>query len=189
MKRRRFGSCAAIVILCLLLGAFLAAPAGANTLWFDEYGNSSFGPATGYMVIDQGPGGLSQVLNYDIGFSRVPGDVLIMEGSVLSDVIRFDPNFWELMFYSDNTPPHQPGVLADTGLPTEFYPNPVTIQEVGSEKNNWVFYTPLPGQPGYSDLNPGLTYQFISDVPVPPSVLLFGGGLLGLLGLGWRRRS
>jgi hypothetical protein len=37
----------------------------------------------------------------------------------------------------------------------------------------------------------GLTYTPGGDpvVPIPPTVLLMGSGLLGLVGLGWRRRK
>ena len=32
-----------------------------------------------------------------------------------------------------------------------------------------------------------ITLEGVSAVPLPPSVLLMGTGILGLVGLGWRR--
>jgi hypothetical protein len=36
---------------------------------------------------------------------------------------------------------------------------------------------------------PALDNVTVDPVPVPPSALLMGSGLLGLVGLGWRRRK
>ena len=77
---------------------------------------------------------------------------------------------------------------ADTGLPN------VTVglvqlpeQSYGDYNfEGWVAYSPTEGQPGYhqSALPACL---FVSDgvVPLPPSIFLFGAGLLGLGA--WRR--
>jgi hypothetical protein len=40
-----------------------------------------------------------------------------------------------------------------------------------------------------TDFNPGVDNLTFQSVPLPPSVLLMGTGLLGLVGLGWRRRK
>jgi hypothetical protein len=187
----------AIVVLGLLLGAFLAGPAvasGVFTFYFDEYGHSNLAP--GVMNQDSyGPGGLQSALSFvyeaslyyqQIGNLTV-GDVLLMDPTgEISDVIRFNPAQM-IFFYSDipalepNPPP------ADVGLPTANYTNLVSIQEIGLEGNNYADYTPGPGQPGYSPIGVPITYHFVSDgvVPLPPSVILLGSGLLGLVG--WRR--
>jgi len=41
---------------------------------------------------------------------------------------------------------------------------------------------------GQNSVNYTLTGT-LSTVPLPPSMLLLGSGLLGLVGLGWRRRQ
>jgi hypothetical protein len=39
------------------------------------------------------------------------------------------------------------------------------------------------------DYNDMIVKATISSVPLPPSLLLLGSGVLGLLGLGWRRKD
>jgi hypothetical protein len=203
MKKIRCGYYWAIAGTTLLLLAFLAGPAGADgafTTTVDENGNgytdftNSSLPYT--MAPDPGPGGLNPVLTYTLPFSVVAGDVIITEPiawqpgewpgyPTLSDVVRFNaPNY--LVFYSD-APPFDS--LADTiSPPGTYYPNNVSILEIGpSDDYNWGVWTPNLGDPG----DPGfaMTYTLYSDVPLPPSALLLGSGLLGLLGFGWRRRQ
>jgi len=52
----------------------------------------------------------------------------------------------------------------------------------------WIFACDDLGvEPDYNDLV--VKVESIHAVPLPPSVLLMGSGLLGLVGLGWRRRK
>jgi hypothetical protein len=112
----------------------------------------------------------------------VAGDVLLLRPgtAVVSDVIRFNPAGTgnpgypaSLVFYSDTDADHS-GILADTGFPTAFYAN-VTVRSDDAS-----FYTPNDSQPGFV---PGfsVTYQFISEVPEPASLisLVIGGVTLG----------
>jgi hypothetical protein len=170
----------------------------------DENGNGSIQfiglttPMTAVQGQDPGPGGLSNALIYLLGAPNlVPGDVILSEGPaaalVPSDVIRFvTPTITSLtnvddvlpssimVFYSDNGD----GVdaLADTGFPTAFFENSVTIAEVGPEGDNGAFYTPTANQPGFV---PGfaVTYHFISDSAAPEpatwAMMLLGFGAVG----------
>jgi hypothetical protein len=135
------------------------------------------------MAPDPGPGGLPLALTYTLPFPVTPGDVLLAEDvAPPSDLVRFnvsDAGVSTLVFYSDKDDPILS--LADTGLPGDFNKNIVVIDEVGPEGNNGAIYTPGEGGPGAADF--AVQYQIISDVPLPPSALLLGSGLLGLLGL------
>jgi hypothetical protein len=181
-----------LTVLCLgvLLAAFLAGPALAQGILItvDENGNGSYsGQTLPYYIGPDPTGGVpSNVLIYPLLFDVAPGDVLLFEpGSTsFSDVIRFIPigtiPMSQLIFYSDNTPGAD--AQADVGLPEVLSSIRVSISELGPEGNNGAYYTPLLGQPGYGT-GMDITYHFISDVPLPPSVWLLGSGLLGLAGL------
>jgi hypothetical protein len=190
-----------LTVLCLgvLLAAFLAGPAQATDgllITVDENGHGFLnGQALNYFIgQDPGPGGLPNALIYSFSLPGqlgevAFGDVYLSEGveQGWSDLIRFypvSPGLNYLVFYSEAGPGDTE--LADVGFPTAFYDYNVTIPEVGPEGNNGAYYTPLLGQPpdpGFSMDGYDVTYHFISDVPLPPSVWLLGSGLLGLAGL------
>ena len=152
----------------------------ASTLTFDELGHGTTG--VGVLAPDPGPGGLPAVLTYSLGFAVVPGDVLLFDGTLPLDVLRFNEPAaggpGTLVFYSDNTDGFD--APADTVRPpTGLYSNVVNLQELGTETDNGALYTPGPNNPGYAAGAIPVTYHFISDTPVPEPALsglsLFGG--------------
>jgi hypothetical protein len=194
----------------LALGLAASASAAALTpvlITVDENGNGTIqftpepaSPLLGVMQADPGPGGLASALTYNLQGppSLVAGDVFMTDPGEdsTSDIIRFNPAGTgsadyeaSLVFYSDNSA----GVtaLADTGFPTSFYTNTVTIPEVVSGGGSGAVYTPNSSQPGYVT---GflVTYDITSDtsaVPEPASISLIalaGGALLA--GKRWIKR-
>jgi hypothetical protein len=112
----------------------------------------------------------------------VVGDVLILDAhGNISDVFRFNPGTGSpgalsqgLVFYSND----HGGLLADTGLPTDFYANAVRIFENNSGAT---IYTPTAGRPGFESGIPVLiTYQIFSTPDLGTTLSLFAVALLGL---------
>jgi hypothetical protein len=160
------------------------------TITVDENGNGSVTSSTGTtsltssLLPDFGPGGLTSVLTYNLGetLNVAFGDVRILEpGGILGDDVRFEvPGPDMLLFYSAKPS----GSLADTGLPTAFFSNNTTILE---GPNGTATYTPMPGQPGFSS-SFAITYDFVSDTPLPAALPLFATGIGALGLLSWRRK-
>jgi hypothetical protein len=170
----------------------------------DEYGTAAVwtngaapGTGLGSSQITDPSGGLPgyTVLVYSLGFTNMPGDVLVQDptysGSPILDVLRFLAN-GQLIVYSDNlngltTPGDTPGM-----------PNPLLSNILFATKNYasssvaTAVWTPTASQPGY---NPGFTqisYTFFdpgfASVPEPATtgLLAIAGGIL--IGVGvWRK--
>jgi hypothetical protein len=180
-----------IKILSVLGCAYVMTTASsfAQLYTFDEFGNSSgLGISPGIMQPDPSGGLAANVLVYNLPFSVVPGDVILLEPGIPpqreSDLVRFwnpsgaGPS--QIIFYSDFSTTDPADSPADTGLPPVLMPLIVTIQEVGPEGNNGALYTPTANQPGSVNAAvPPPTYNIISDVPEPGTVALaiLGGGL------------
>jgi len=169
--------CTGVAIAALT--AFLAGPASALTLQFDENGNGILNgtPETGVLETIGGFTGLTYALGTDV----VCGDVGITEAGEtgLTDGLRFTNVDGALtgaacnlmVFYSDAD---GTGTLADTGFPTGFDSNGF----IGAtEANGQFLYFAFPN-----------TYAGISD-PEPLTLSVFGAGLVGLGALRRRRRQ
>ena len=177
----------ALAISAIISGTSATAQQAPNPLiTADEYGNGTLlfpgqGPITmpSSLTNDSGPGGLSNVLTYNLlgPPSLVTGDVILTDPVGDSDLIRFFGTTF-FLFYSDEGTDGN----ADVGFPTALSDNHVTLAEVGPEGNNGIFYTPTANQPGYV---PGfsVTYHFISDSPLPEpatwAMMILGFGAIG----------
>lgn len=198
---------------CLLASAAalsLASPAAAFsvTLTIDENGNGRLTNTNGFsgalpaaLQNDPGPGGLNNVLTYDLlnppGLTS--GDVAFTDadaGGAVLDIVRFNasetcgPNGDTgcLVFYSDNIDGFD--ALADTvSPPGGTYTNVISLPEVAIPGGDGVMYTPTAGQPGFvAGAGGPVTYILISDkIPEPATLSLLGAGLLGFAG--YRRRK
>lgn len=196
--RVAFLSC---VVVVLALGA--STPAYAQftvNITTDEFGNGSLTNSSGFsgaltssFTTDSGPGGLNNVLTYNLlnPPGLVGGDLFLFEGEIRSEVLRFDPsvNGGVLFFYSDLD--GGADAPADIGLPGAFNTNTFSLQEVALGGGLFgATYTPTTGQPGFVSRAGGpVTYTFISDVPEPSSILLMGSGLALPLLLRFRRKT
>jgi hypothetical protein len=163
-----------------------------NGLFTNTTGINQALPCT--LTADPGPGGLTGVMNY--GLLNPPGliigDVLLMDGVVVSDVVRFSTSGnGSIFFYSALDGPVDG--LADIGLPGAFNLNVVALSEVslGNGRSGAV-YTPVAGQPGFVTGAGGpVNYTLLSDVvvPEPATFGLVGLALAGAVVWGSRRKS
>ena len=188
--KKTFGIAACVGILAASATSVFGA--GGFIFTFDENGNGNFnGQPVPFLVAPDPSGGLAaNVLIYQLPVIVTPGDVALLEpgrsSSDPSDLVRFfnfaGANFTGVIFYSDVSSTDPADSLADTGLPP-VSPNAILIPEVGSEENNGAVWIPAPGQPGADPTGVQMTYNIISDVPEPGSMLLAGlsGGLLLLM--------
>ena len=192
---------AGATIALATLGAASSASALVNgniLLTVDENGHGTINGFLGVQPLpsglqnDPGPGGLANILTYDLlnPPGLVAGDVLLQDGvsGPILDVVRFNPNevgpgggTGSLLFYSDNIDGFDS--LGDTaGPPGALYANNITILEVGPEGLNGALYTPLAGQPGFvAGAGAPVSYQLNSDVPEPATwgLMLLGVGAMG----------
>ncbi len=193
MKIPRRVQTASLFATALLLSGptLLAVP--SVTLSFYETGQATVELPTGLvfpipslLAPDPGPGGLSSALTFLPTPALAPfvvGDVILLDANgTISDVFRFnsgttvtDQGFTSpIVFYSNDSG----GLPADTGLPTAFYTNTVTIVESSSGPT---IYTPIAGQPGFEAGFPlPVTYQIFSTPDASSTLPLLGMAVVGM---------
>jgi hypothetical protein len=194
----------------IVLAVLFALAASANTLRavpslptfsFHENGNGQlelpllFGggviPIPGVLMSDPGPGGLTSALAFTAHPLVAPfpeGDVVLLDANGhVSDILRFNPETNpgpgspQLIFFYSND---HGGLLADTGLPSLMYENPVIIQENPSGPT---IYTPAPGQPGFSTDSPlGDSFLIFSTPDTGSTLLMLGAAIAGFVFLSWK---
>ena len=163
---------------------------GQGTL---DFGSGNVTALTGVLQNDPGPGGLANVLTYNLlgPPSLTAGDLLIFDGNgTFGDVVRFnDYNTGgvtgypaSLLFYSNPLDGYDS--LADISAPPSTdYANVLDLTDVENNGMSYMLYTPTDGQPGFV---PGfsVTYDIISDVPEASTLTMLGSGIiLGLAGV------
>jgi hypothetical protein len=182
--------------LCLF--ALIAAPAIAqNIITVDEYGNGFLnGNPLPFVQSSVDPISNQATLLYQLPFQVVRGDLVLNDGPVIGDLLRFDDNAAGglLYFFSDLPEKGEiPIPFADTGIPAPSSLPTVNMLETGVEGNDGAFYGAAAGQPGSQITTIGtvapVNYTIIRDgtaVPEPSAFALFGSGMLLMLGFGWR---
>jgi hypothetical protein len=172
--------------------AFATASASAMTVTIDEQGNGTIvendgtkTPLVGFRGKDGGPGGLNNVLLYQLGLVPVFGDVLLTgSGSLnsegVNDIVRFNAD-GTIAFYSDATDGEVSSDIADTPTPPQamgstsswapfhatLYGTQQKVKEVPSDGMDGAIYTPANAdQPGFITSDIPVTYHFISDTSI-----------------------
>jgi hypothetical protein len=191
----------------ILSSALLLACASASATTYtellgenDPYTGGSLGPGNGPpesmgVIGDNYAGGhatLAYAISNNGANQMVPGDVLLYNPytGALSDVLRFEDFGVGYVFIYSGTTGVSSIELANTGFPSSYQANTLSLTEEFNGLNLGYFnYTPTAGQPGYSTDNftgyTGFTYDFTSDeiTTIPDNGMtagLLGTGLLAL---------
>jgi PEP-CTERM motif-containing protein len=144
---------------------------------------------TGCLIVGSSSDILRPVPDPIFGFHTGVSDFVIFNQNLAPGVLNFAVMCSDTQ---DTDPPNpaNPGCGVNN-VPALLAAATVFLDErVGGLENNFerVLYTPGPMQPGFDPAHPGTTYELISDVPEPATLLLFTTALVGLLGYGWRRK-
>jgi hypothetical protein len=194
-RHRQFGVIVAFGLLLLVAGRVSA----QNNITVDEYGNGflngnplPFVPS----AVETTFSGQATLL-YQLPFFVVRGDVILNDGPVIGDILRFDNNTAGGLLYFFSDPPEtgeNPVPFADKGIPPPSPLPAVNLLETGVEGNDGAFYGASGNSPGSQALAGGtapVNYTIISDgtaVPEPSTFALLGAGGLALAARAWRKR-
>jgi hypothetical protein len=199
MKTMRTAQIGILAALALLSFAAGRAPAQNLNVTFDEYGNGFLnGSALSFTSSSTEPFSGQSTLMYQLPFTVTRGDLILTDGSVNGDLIRFDNNSLGGVAYFFSDLPESgenPVPLADTGVPNPSGLPSVIMPELGPEGNNGATYGTGLGNPGSALISGNIapvTYTIVSDgtaVPEPSAFALLGAGTVLMLGFGWRRRK
>jgi hypothetical protein len=200
MNMSRFLAPLFCAALLMAGGQKLHAQGNFPTITVDENGNGSIGfpggvpfTLTGTLAPDPGPGGQSAALTYNLLAppSLVAGDLFLFDVSLtLSEIIRFNPLGTgspiypaSLVFYSVAGGTD----LADTGFPSAFYTNTLSLFESTSGPTS---YTPTSTQPGFVA---GFSVTYVIDspaaVPEPSTMCLLLLGSIAICGVRFLHRT
>ena len=189
----RFTTTVFVLAAIAAIMATSATSALAQSISVDEFGNGLFsasGPLPASIAVDPVSG--TATLAYVLPFPVNPGDVVLTEPpqtTQFSDLLRFGgPNNNILYFFSDVSTADPADSPADVGIPQP-QTTAIVIPEVGAEGSNGATWVPGPAGIGGNASLPTLTYDFISEVPEPSSLLLAGLGGALLLALKRRRQT
>jgi hypothetical protein len=195
-RHQQFGTIAAFGLLLLVSGRVSA----QNNITVDEYGNGflngnplPFVPS----AVETTFSGQATLL-YQLPFQVVRGDVILNDGPVIGDLLRFDNNANGGLLYFFSDPPETgevPVPFADTGIPQPSPLPAVNLLETGVEGNDGALYGAAAGQPGSQITSIGtlapVNYTIISDgtaVPEPTAFALLAAGMLLMIGFAWRNK-
>ncbi len=195
-KHKQIGALAVFGLFLLVAGRASA----QNNITVDEYGNGflngnplAFSPSVVEPLFSN-----QATLLYQLPFFVVRGDVILNDGPVIGDLLRFDNNSAGGLLYFFSDPPETnevPVPFADTGIPAPSPLPAINLLETGVEGNDGAFYAANGNSPG-SQVLAGATvpvnYTIISDgtaVPEPSAFALLGAGVLLMFGFEWRRRN
>jgi hypothetical protein len=120
----------------------------------------------------------------------VQGGQAVAQGNVTISLKSNDPFQFEGAYFASNGA----ASLTITGTHGDGSPDSTTTLSLLSPDTysfNWsniiqLSFAPVGGSGGSFFMD---DFKDVAGVPLPPSALLLGSGLLGLVGLGWRRRK
>jgi hypothetical protein len=187
-----------IMALSLALVFGLAMQAAADTTFTSTFTvtNTSLAPDFAELTITVPDGGGAATFNINADDSYLFGDVYL-------NLTNTDVTLSAPAGYSAKGPQNNISIFGDfnytLGPPSSGFSDAVTslsfvlTPDSGSFADASSVLTLNSNVPPYLDVihifnSDGSVTGFAGEVPLPPSALLMGSGLLGLLGFGWRRK-